>query len=324
MRALLGLLVFIAAVTAQSIDPDDFRDKKDLNNAGVNQLWRMLGISGKIRETTANGTKDTGKTFNCAEDNRCEAQLIGLTWPLVDGAGYDSVVRVAPAFLDANMRRFLVFHRKEEGEAWRLVDYLDSTEWDYDEPIASTVSSGGKRWLVMQAWPHCGTGCSLIQTDWFELKDGKLRMVLTVPLSGHDGNENPGRQFETRFVRASQSGAREMLEFVYHVQFFPGFGSSIKANLWNDEKVVRFSRSTGQSEFKFDAKNSEASQAFVKEAFSSLNVGLPQLFELVQNHLLVTARGPHDKNWEWLKEMLEQNPTLPELASVRTVFAKAP
>ncbi len=323
MRALVALLVFIASATAQSIDPDDFRDKKELNNAGVNQLWRTLGISGKLRETTSDGAKDTGKTFNCAEDNRCEAQLIGLAWPLVDGAGYDAVVRVAPAYLNANMRRFLVFHR-EEGGSWRLVDYLDSTEWDYDEPEVSTVLSGRKRWLVLKAWPHCGTGCSLIHTDWFELKYGKLRMVLTLPISGHQVNENPGRQFETRFVRASQSEGRETLEFIYHVEFAPGFFSTVDANLWDDEKVVRFSRPIGQGEFKFDSKNSKASQAFVESIFSADELGPSRLLELIQDHLLEIAQRPNDRRRGWLKEVLEQNPTLPELARVRAAFAKAP
>jgi hypothetical protein len=102
MRALLAVLTFVASAAAQSSNnPDDFRDKKDLRTADVDQLWRTLGISGKIRETAKNGAKDTGRTFNCGEDNHCEAQLVGLTWPLVDGAGYDSVVRIAPAYLNA-------------------------------------------------------------------------------------------------------------------------------------------------------------------------------------------------------------------------------
>jgi hypothetical protein len=236
LLALIFLVSFAMLAGAQSLaNPDDFPDKKDLRNTDVNQLWRTLGISGKIRETAASGAKETGKTFNCGDDDHCEARRVVLTWPLVDGAGYDSVVRVAPAYLDANMRRFLVFHQ-EEGGAWRLVDYLDSTEWDYDEPKISIVFSGGKRWLVMQAWPHCGTGCSLVHTDWFELKNGKLRLVLTVPLSGHDSNENPGRQFETRFVGASQSTGVEMLEFAYHVEYSSGIGSSIQmSDLWDDD-----------------------------------------------------------------------------------------
>ena len=89
-------------------------------------------------------------------------------------------------------------------------------------------------------------------------------MVLSVPLSGHEGNENPGRYFETRFVRASQTEARETFEFVFHVEFRSSFGSSIQvSNLWDDEKVIRFSRPDGRGEFKFDSKNSEASKAFI-------------------------------------------------------------
>jgi hypothetical protein len=150
---------------------------------------------------------------------------------LLDGDLFDDdlVVRISSPIL----RRFLVFHTDDSGEAWRLVDYLDSDEWDYDEPDLLRIFSGGKRWLVLKAWPHCGTGCSLIHTDWFELRNGKLRRVLIVPILGHEGNQNPGRYFETRFVRASQSEGRETLEFFYHVEFRSSFGSKIQvSNLW--------------------------------------------------------------------------------------------
>lgn len=56
---------------------------------------------------------------------------------------------------------------------------------------------------------------------------------------------------------------------------------------------------------------------------SSLEAG-PQLFQLLQNRLLEIARAAKDRNREWLKEVLEQNPNLPELARVRAAFAKAP
>jgi hypothetical protein len=233
------------------------------------------------------------------------------------------VVRIAPAYLDANLRRFLILNQQETGGAWRLIDYLDLTEWDYNQPEISVVSSGGKGWLVVKAWPHCGTGCSSIHTDWYELKNGKLRMVLTVPVAGHQGNENPGRQFETRFVRASQSGGRETLEFLYHVGFFPGFGSTIDSDLWGDEKIIRFSRPSGQGEFKFDAKNSELSEAFVRKMFSSLEAG-PERFEILQDRLLKIARGPNDSDREWLKELLEQNSDVPQLARVRAAMEKSP
>ena len=148
-------------------------------------------------------------------------------------------------------------------------------------------------------------------------------MVLTVPLAGHQGNENPGRKFETRFVRASQSGGRETLEFLYHVGFFPGFGSTIDADLWDDEKTIQFSRPSGQGEFKFDVGKSESTEVYVKKMFSSLEAG-PQLFELIQDHLIEIARGPHDRHRKWLKELLEQNWDAPQLARVRLAFEKTP
>ena len=122
---------------------------------------------------------------------------------------------------------------------------------------------------------------------------------------------------------------RDSLEFIYHVGFVSGFGSvgflspSDVGNLWDDEKVIRFSRPSGQGQFKFDAKNSEASEAFVKESFSSYGVDQPRLFELVQDHLLEIARGPNDRRREWLKDLLEKNPDLPQLARVREAFSKA-
>jgi hypothetical protein len=96
------------------------------------------------------------------------------------------------------------------------------------------------------------------------------------------------------------------------------------SDLWDEERVVRFSRPIGQGEFKFDAKNPEGSQAFVTEIFRSSDVGLPRLFDLVQDHLLAIAHGPRDRRWDWLKEVLEQNPSLPALDRIRAAFNKTP
>ena len=318
MLALLIFLVLVAAATAQSsFDPNQLVAKGDLHYTDVIQLWRILGISGKIRETTANGSEDTSATFKCTD---CVAQRLDLSWPLVEGNGEDAVVRIS-APPESEMRRFLVFHH-DKSRGWRLVDYLDSTEWDLDEPVVSVVRSGGKRWLVLKAWPRCGTGCGLVRTDWYELKSGKLRMVLTVPLSGAQGNTTLVRQFETRFVRASQSEGRETLEFVYHVEFAAGFASTFDGDLWGEEKLIKFSRPTGQGEFKFDAKNSEASEAFIKEIFSWSGIEPSLLFELIQNRLLTIARGPHNQRREWLSELLDENANLPELDRVRVAFGK--
>ena len=297
MRALLIFLVFVAAAAAQSsIDPHEFIPKKDLHNADVNQFWRTLGISGKIRETEEVGRKTRD--------------------------GEDVVISISPGDGYNDLSRFVVLHLGKTG--WQLVDYLDSTDSRYDTAEALIVNSGGKRWLVVNSYPRCGTGCSLNFSDWYKLKNGKFRMVLSVPLSGHEGSENPGRYFETRFVKASRTEILETLEFVFHLEFQPSFGSSIQvSNLWYEEKLIRFYRRGGQGEFRFDAKNSEASEAFVNDIFTTNeDVSQRRIFQLVQNRLLDIARGPNDQRRHWLKEVLDQNSSLPELAPVRAAFAK--
>jgi hypothetical protein len=268
-------------------------------------------------------SKDTSDTFSCGPDDKCESELISPHWALLsDGDGEDLVVRISPGEGWYDLSRFLVLHYGKAG--WRLVDYLDSTDSHYGPSTASVVNSGGKRWLVVNSYPRCGTGCGLDHLAWFELKDGKLRKVLTVPLSGHEIYENPARRFETRFALASRSKDGETLEFVFHVEFRSSIGSSIDVTyLWGDEKVIRFFRPTGQTEFSIDTKNSEASESFIDAIFGPREAG-PQLFALIQNHLLDIAHGPNNQRRRWLKEVLDENPNLPELAPVRAAFAKVP
>ena len=311
MRALLIFLVFVAMAAAQSsFDPFQFIDQKQLNNADVNQLWRALGISGRIRET--------GESFSCGSDDLCEAELFIPDWGLLDSAGNDRLVRIKSP---RDVSRFLVFHQEEPDGTWRLVDYLDSTYSHYAPAAASVVNSGGKRRFVVNSYPRCGTGCSLNHSDWFEVKNGIFRMVLSVPLSGNEISQNPGRTFETRFVRASESDGRETLEFVFHVEFSSGNSPIEVSNLWSDEKIIQFSRPIGKGEFKFDPKNSEASEAFLDIFSTSEEAPQPRILKLIQDHLLAIARGPHDKRREWLKELLDHNPNLPELARVRAAFS---
>ncbi len=131
MRALLMSMVLAAAMgsaSAQSpIDPDTFAGRKDIRTAELDQLWRTLGISGKIRETTVNGSKDTDESFNCGVDTGCDGQSFSPAWPLVAGGGEDMVVRISTPPLADDLSRFLVFHQQGAGEVWRLVDYLDLT-----------------------------------------------------------------------------------------------------------------------------------------------------------------------------------------------------
>jgi hypothetical protein len=91
MRAWLICAVFVAAASWASaqtaIDPEAFAGRKDIHSAELAQLWRTLGISAKIRATTVNGSKDTGKNFDCGPDTDCDVQSFSPAWSLVAGGG---------------------------------------------------------------------------------------------------------------------------------------------------------------------------------------------------------------------------------------------
>jgi hypothetical protein len=143
-------LIFLVAMscatfaTAQaSIDPYQFAGRKDIHNADLSQLWRTLGISAKIRVTTASGSKDTTSNFNCGPDDTCDWELFPPEWPLLADNGDEMVVRITPTDAYGDLSRFLVLHSGKAG--WRLVDYLDSTPSRYSRTQVSIIYSGGMR-----------------------------------------------------------------------------------------------------------------------------------------------------------------------------------
>ena len=76
-------LVAAMGVAQTAIDPYTFAGRIGIHNAELNELWQTLGISAKIRETTVGGSKDTDKIFDCAEDDRCEANCTSSAWSSV-------------------------------------------------------------------------------------------------------------------------------------------------------------------------------------------------------------------------------------------------
>ena len=255
VAVLLVLTVWGSAAHAQSsFNLEKLRDKHTLNNEEVRQMFRTLGISNQFAEPMGVKFKSTAENVGC--QGECSVQVFLLPRPSGDGVG--NVVVISRA-LDMDLHRVLLF-RNDSNNGSQLVDYFDLEERLYDFPRISSISSGGKRWLTVSMWPHCGTGCGLHYTDWFELKGGKSQRVLRVPDSGHDGNVNPGIDYETRFVRARQSAKNTTLEFIYHLTVIPGFSSQVDdLELWEDESVVRFSQTDQQPLFRLDAIGSELS-----------------------------------------------------------------
>jgi hypothetical protein len=313
--------MWFAGVTFGQSAVNPFEITQTTFNEDATQLWRKLGITDKIRNTSVAGAREIGGSFTCGQSGaNYEAENASFDRILAED-GRDVVVRIS--FNSCDLHRFLFFHQGRGG--WRLVDYLDSADSHYSPPEANVISSGGNRWLVITSYPRGGTGVGIQTADWYEIHEGKFRWVLAVPMKGHDMNYNPAREFSARFVRATTIAGRETLEFIYSISFESGFGSSNPFDqfLWQDEWTVAYSRAAGQVELKVDPKNSSTTKKIITDLFNYDTVENAELLGLVANHLLEIARQPNDPRRPWLKEVLNKYPNLRELAPVREVLREA-
>lgn len=313
--------MWFAGVTFGQSSLNPFEITQTTSNRDVAQLWRKLGISDKIRDISVGGAKEIAGKFTCGlSSSSYEAANASFDRILAED-GRDVVVRISLTSCD--LHRFLLFHEGRGG--WRLVDYLDPPYSHYSPPEANVISSSGNRWLVITSYPRGGTGVGMQPADWYEIRGGKFRWVLSVPMKGHDANLNPAREFSTSFVRAVSIAQRERLEFIYSVRFESGFGSSspLEQFLWEDEWTVAYCRAPGQVELQFDSKNSSTTKKVIADLFNYDTLENAELLGLVANHLLEIARQPSDPRRRWLKEVLDRYPNTRELVPVREAFGKA-
>lgn len=242
--------------------------------------------------------------------------------------GYEELVKIS---LEDDAR-FLLLNRVNDTST--LISYVDAGESRNCPAEAKAVASGGKIWLQIKTCPRGGTGLFLFPSDWYELNHNRFLHVLSVRSEGQMVNGDPARGFETRFIRGETSGDVEMLKFVYSAEFFGGSGSgdaSIDINLWQDERIVTFSRKKGEATFQFDPRRSEMSKDYADFIFSEDGGAVydspddqSKFYRLLTDHLLEIARNPHDRRREWLRQLLERKRDVSSLEPVRKAFANAP
>ncbi len=326
---LLTLLVGIALRLPAQTQADPATIPWMLTQKGIDgkqdldRVWKALGISGQMRETTSAGVNAAALTFDC--DQGCDAMILDSNVDLLLEGGIDEIVMIstrAGAFC-----RVLLFH--QNNHEWRLVDYLDVIGSRYGEPSVNVVASSGKRWLVTSAYYGEGTGVAQKQSDWYELRSGKFRRVLALPAEGHDMNYDPVRSFSTRFLKAATVPSGEKLEFTFRVQFQGRDRSGLAAGLlWEQESTVLYSRASGQIEFRFDQRSSQLTEKFIKYVFAYGDdygdvEDLSKYYRLLGEHFLEIARNPRDRRRGWLKQLLDREQDISSLEPVRKAFANA-
>jgi hypothetical protein len=268
-------------------------------------LWGDLGIPARLKTASHNRFAAEAEELDCTE----ECTATGMAAGRLLGEGEDSLIRVCDSF--GQTCRFLLLHLSSSN--WSLVDYIDSPFEKYEPPSVRVEASQDRRWLVRRGFGGGGTGIHLAISDWFELRCGELREVLSLPSDGWDVNARPARYISTRFRNFSSSGKRESLEFGFIVAFqdYPA-----GREIWQEERTVVFSRTGPNTPFEFDAARSGISAAFKGKLFAFDSMDENDFINFAYERLRVIAADPKDGRRDWLRDYLAE---MEETAKVRTL-----
>ncbi|MBC7928011.1 MAG: hypothetical protein H7039_20385 [Bryobacteraceae bacterium] len=266
------------------------------NDPALDTLWHRLGIPSTLRPANEQGFAAGDFDMACQQD--CRAEVVS-TDRVLEGRGRDSIVRVCKY---GSACRFLLLH--EGVNRWGLVDYVDFDFFRY-EPPTEVVAAEDRRWLVWSRSGGVGTGVSLTIADWFEVRCGRLRQVLSLPLRGYDIEAIPARYFSTRFRRFRSVKGREVLEFAYIVQFEDDEHHLL---LWQEERTVQYSRATNNASFAFDSQGSHIPEDLVDKVFSFDSLHRKDFVDFTYERLRSIAANRADHRRNWLREFLAGEP----------------
>lgn len=256
-----------------------------------------------------------GINFSCPDRN-CHAERLYPHHDLLMQGGFEAIVHISS--VAAWTSRFLIFHCED---GCRLVDHIDR-ESRYEPAEAQVVAALNKRWFVVTGSTGGGSGARFSGSDWYEVYNQKLRLILSVPKQGYAQDPDPAITMSMRFVRYQRIATGEELEFAYHLEFASGLSSgldSLSVFLWDDEWRVTYSRDSRDGKFKFNSARSTTPKGWNDDVLP-YGPSPTQFIPYAVPHLLEIARNSRDPRRAWLKQLLNKTPTWTETEPIRAAL----
>jgi hypothetical protein len=279
----------------------------------LSAVWNALHVNPKTRVPSDHGFDQGSEKQVCWMG--CKADVVaGQELSLQPGSG--TLMRIC--MRGDRECRFLLLGKTTDG--WFLSDYVDSIFTKYDKPEARVIVSSTRQWLAILDFSSGGTGVYAQSSSWYEIRDGRLKRILEVTNTGHDVNDNPERFFSSRFLGYQAGPGKDVLRFVFSVEFKTHGEGEL---LWNDECAVTYSRASGMGVFRFDRAESALDEKAADGLFNYDSLKTTTFVRIASSHLMEIARNRQDPRRQWLKDFLKENDSLRQLDAVRTAFRAA-
>ena len=291
----------IARVVNQSREQADKhlqRVKVDLGFA-----WKQLNIEAGYFETC---------------DGDCEASI--STHELDGEPGEEVLLKLTNGRTNC---RYVLFKGSETvGLEPKQLGHVDEDFNKYEMSTHRVVNAAGKSWLVIRAQGGSGSGFSLYDETWYEVRKKRLRRVWYYPESGQSSSWPRGlsRYFQAEVVAPPQTEGRNekpVLTIRYSVSYSVGESGEKEDVLhYENEHHARYVWNEHKREFVFNAQLSDVEE---DEIFAIAGYEDPELeihgsdvfFKYNLESLLKIARGQDNVPKDWLRLLLEDRSDTP-------------
>lgn len=231
--------------------------------------------------------------------------------------GYEAILKLEAG----EACRYLVFKNEQ---TWRLLGYVDHEFNRYQMSTHRVMNLVGRRWFVVRGQTGSGTGFSQYAETLYHVSAKGVEPVLMFWSSGHTYPWPTGlaRTFKTSIINR-----RNGLDVVYTTNYSMLKSSSKDIPWITNRQRLSYRWNERELEFVFDQKNSTIDE---RDAEAIANVepddesvpqignttfpnkqqfigGGPQVFlKSNMKTLMRIAKGPNNKQKEWLREVLRE------------------
>jgi hypothetical protein len=216
--------------------------------------------------------------------------------------------RILRLTLGTSMIRFVILKQVSRGRnAWRTLAHLDIPEFHL-APEARVVSNGRASWLALnndqRAW---GTGILQENETWYELTNGQLVKVLSLPEEVDEvwvAQPTIHRQLKAELSARQFDGIKDRIDVAFNAVF--SWGDYDKPTVTVARKVS-FAKDPASQVFRFDDANSDITEPTYRAICDLENSDLEYdvLVDFAHDEFVKLASGT-DEQRQRVREMLPE------------------